>query len=64
MTLFKPVLNRQTPIVENRFKTSADEGLGPQPKAGDYGRRSPIVNRPRPFTPTLGMILLSQFEWL
>src|SRR5208337_5614570 len=59
MTLFNPVFNRQTPIVGiNRLETQADEGLGPQPKAGDSSRRSPIVNRPRPFTPTLGMILL------
>jgi len=41
MTLFNPVFNRQTPKVGlNRLKTQADEGLGPQPKAGDTSRRS------------------------
>ena len=40
MTLFNPVFNRQTPIVIRRLKTQADEGLGPQPKAGDSSRRS------------------------
>ena len=40
MTLFNPVFNRLTPIVIKRSKTQADEGLGPQPKAGDSSRRS------------------------
>src|SRR5208282_464715 len=40
MTLFNPVFNCQTPIVIRRLKTQADEGLGPQPKAGDSSRRS------------------------
>ena len=40
MTLFNPVFNRQTPKGVKRLKTRADEGLGPQPKAGDSSRRS------------------------
>ena len=40
MTLFNPVFNCLTPIVIKRSKTQADEGLGPQPKAGDSSRRS------------------------
>ena len=40
MTLFNPVFNCLTPIVIKRSKTQAEEGLGPQPKAGDTSRRS------------------------
>src|SRR5271157_4812782 len=40
MTLFNRVFNCQTPIVIKRLKTQADEGLGPQPKAGDSSLRS------------------------
>src|SRR5271157_4538749 len=40
MTFFNPVFHCQTPIVIRRLKTQADEGLGPQPKAGDSSRRS------------------------
>ena len=40
MTLFNPVFNCLTPIVIKRSKTQAEEGLGPQPKAGDSSRRS------------------------
>src|SRR5271165_6171439 len=40
MTLFNRVFHCQTPIVKRRLKTQADEGLGPQPKAGDSSRRS------------------------
>ena len=40
MTLFNPVFNCLTPKGVKRSKTQADEGLGPQPKAGDSSRRS------------------------
>src|SRR5208337_3906295 len=40
MTLFNPVFNCLTPKGVKRSKTQADEGLGPQPKAGDASRRS------------------------
>src|SRR5208337_87304 len=41
MTLFNPVFSCQTPPGRvKRLKTQADEGLGPQPEAGDSSRRS------------------------
>src|SRR5208337_1821648 len=40
MNLFNPVFNCLTPKGIKRSKTQADEGPGPQPKAGDASRRS------------------------